>query len=614
MSVDLAVVRLPYLPGHGPIRTGLVLVEDEDLYLVRWDDDGSEEEIYLGDFENVVPRDSVRYLALVERLNAVFVADPMSVVLRVLAASGTPMNVAAIRTYLAGLGLDMSAWSSRWSRAQKSLSTHEGVICVGVGSARTYRWTGGDLPETQASTGDSLADGGGSTQPDRKAVEELAAATAAEPVSESGKPEPAELSSEEAVATSAVEVPAAAPTEEPVAARPSEETPACVPEPVNLTLAELLEAVAERLRATEGLTPEQTDPLVELLRRCAAAGDELPAPVLPELVRVASAVAASEAAHLDVVESIAPRIAQLLRRSRVTAQTSVDVDELARMTGRLPLSIRGGRVAVLQAINAVWPERVVEPRWWTGVTLAELADAARGALGGVTARADVAEQVVRPLMLREAGVAATFARVAELLTMPREFVAQIPPEIVASAFRRAAADDRMVASWLRALAGSERIEALEEEISKARAKAVAAEESVLTAQNRAEELAERCKVLEDTLHIEHTEAIRLRSAQDRQIRIDAIRALATLAAEVEELATENTASATLVQRVRDLAAAAHLEAVGSAGEESAFDPNLHEPIVGSPESGTPITVIRPGYQWRPDGDDILLDKALVTTT
>lgn len=70
---------------------------------------------------------------------------------------------------------------------------------------------------------------------------------------------------------------------------------------------------------------------------------------------------------------------------------------------------------------------------------------------------------------RQMSAARSLGEVARLLTLPREFVAELSPEVVASALRRVAAEDRLVAGWLDALTASGPIGALTEELAAARA-------------------------------------------------------------------------------------------------------------------------------------------------
>jgi hypothetical protein len=102
-----------------------------------------------------------------------------------------------------------------------------------------------------------------------------------------------------------------------------------------------------------------------------------------------------------------------------------------------------------------------------------------------------------------------------------------------------------------------------------------------------------------------------RAALERQIRIDAARALAEMAMEVEELAGSGAAADVFVDRVRAQAKLFNLMPVGRAGDELPYDPIRHTPIGGHPTDGSMVVVIRPGYTWRVGERDLLLEKAQV---
>jgi hypothetical protein len=102
-----------------------------------------------------------------------------------------------------------------------------------------------------------------------------------------------------------------------------------------------------------------------------------------------------------------------------------------------------------------------------------------------------------------------------------------------------------------------------------------------------------------------------RAGLERQVRIDAARAVAELAAEVEELAGAAPADV-LVDRVRGLAKAFDLDPIGRVGDELAFDASQHTPIGGDLPDGSAVMVIRPGYTWRLGDRAVLIGKAQVT--
>jgi hypothetical protein len=102
-----------------------------------------------------------------------------------------------------------------------------------------------------------------------------------------------------------------------------------------------------------------------------------------------------------------------------------------------------------------------------------------------------------------------------------------------------------------------------------------------------------------------------RAAHDRQVRVDAARALAEMAMEVEELTAAGSPSGVLVERIRALAKAFDLEPIGRAGDAITFDAARHTPIGPTPLDGAPVVVIRPGYTWRSGDHAVLLGKAQV---
>ncbi len=161
-----------------------------------------------------------------------------------------------------------------------------------------------------------------------------------------------------------------------------------------------------------------------------------------------------------------------------------------------------------------------------------------------------------------------------------------------------------------------RAEAAEAEAAMAyvRAEAAMAQARAEAAEQRVEELARRCDQLEETMRQEHAESVQMRAAQQRQLQIDVVRALAELAAEVEELATDQFGPEVLVDRVRAAVGAHALQPIGNSGGTAHFDPDFHIPAFGTLEAGTMATVIRPGYRWRFAGEDVVITKALVLAT
>lgn len=101
------------------------------------------------------------------------------------------------------------------------------------------------------------------------------------------------------------------------------------------------------------------------------------------------------------------------------------------------------------------------------------------------------------------------------------------------------------------------------------------------------------------------------AARRRQAQIDAVRQLAELASEVEELIANQTDPPVMIRQVRAWVSRSGLAPVGKAGEATRFDRAKHRPIMGPIRDGASVTVVRPGYIWNRGGEDVLLGKAIV---
>jgi hypothetical protein len=117
--------------------------------------------------------------------------------------------------------------------------------------------------------------------------------------------------------------------------------------------------------------------------------------------------------------------------------------------------------------------------------------------------------------------------------------------------------------------------------------------------------------LEAMLRDTHHQQVSFRAAQDRQLKIDSIRTLAEMAIEVEELAANGAEPEVIIERVRALAEINELEPIGQVGETTTYDPTQHRPLAGQPDTGSAVAVVRPGYTWHAEDDDVLLEKAIV---
>lgn len=658
---DIVVVRRP-LNSHEPARVGAVLTTGGRIRRVRWEDTGREEQVGSDDRTTFVVRGSLQHQWLIDpgSLPGLFAADPAGLVLRLLRESAVPMTAKRVKEELVALGLDEKKVASAWAAARKRFATR-GVKEEGKGATRTYAWTGRVAEPTQ--TGDTALAGAF-----RKACETEPAKTTAtteRSPSTGGTPEggtpannaPADEPEVERVETFAHAL-ARALGDEPVrgidhyakkplqtgtrlgrlgesavaglvASLPNEERHQALglflalPNRVEVldgpgrgapldpatVHAVLVAAVAEIRRDTD---PSPASRLAAgwLMRRVSAAARPSASATLIALMAYVAEGHERDIEALDVAAQALNRHLPLLPSDALQA---IDFGALAAAVTHLPLQPKGGRVALLAAVAKARPKGIADEAWWSGVKLPALVACAEGGLGSVTSLPVIAERVLRPLVMMEISAVTSRTRLAWILGLPREFAAQLPADAVGAALRRVAKEDRLVAGWVAAVTDDAGADALRNDLKQAVDDVAAARQQAEASEQRARELAERCDRLEEILRREHNQVVAMRASQERQIRIDIVRALADLAAEVEELVANHAAPDVLVERVRSLVAAQALEPIGVAGAETSFDPSLHKPVFGSPGAGATVSVLRPGYRWRSSGEDIRMHKALVTT-
>lgn len=104
---------------------------------------------------------------------------------------------------------------------------------------------------------------------------------------------------------------------------------------------------------------------------------------------------------------------------------------------------------------------------------------------------------------------------------------------------------------------------------------------------------------------------RLTIARLQQRERDAVRALAEMAIEVEELAANEASGRAVVHTVRALTKLAELRPIERAGQTTRFDRARHTSVGGRIPDGAPVFVLRPGYIWNSPDGEILIARAVV---
>jgi hypothetical protein len=152
---------------------------------------------------------------------------------------------------------------------------------------------------------------------------------------------------------------------------------------------------------------------------------------------------------------------------------------------------------------------------------------------------------------------------------------------------------------------------LREQLETVRADLSQAHERTASLLKQLDELRAEREAGEGSPQDEYDRAAKRRATRDRHTRLVAIRALAELAAQVEELASIGTDSDIMIQYARSVVDSHGLEPIERAGGQASYDPSQHSPNGPAPEVGAAVLVIRPGYTWNAPGEVVLISKALV---
>ncbi|MET7419737.1 hypothetical protein [Dactylosporangium sp. NPDC005555] len=629
------VICLPQVGQERP-RIGVVLVGGRSPLRVRWEDDGSEQDVVLDNQYKLAARHSLRYewlldpVAVGERIRA----DLAGAIIRSI-EDGQVLDSRGHQDLLHVYGINLENATSAWKEATKRIAKRSDIR---INRKKQYIWEPPAPPVGQLSPGTSATP---EVEPEPAPIvqPEPESGTPAndQPPIEADAPEPEEgdpkspgvddmpqladlirqaaqaplrtavglgRRSDSELSNLLIDLPDGQHARAAALLLP---VPRDLPDAGRLGSAEvaetMLHAAADELHAADA---EERVAAGWLLRRLAEAAVLTPA----SIASLARVIRAADAGPADIDAAVRV-LAELLALTRPAETATVPLDVVVDAVSAMPLRPGSGRAAVIVAVARLWPDQVADTAWWRGASLTDVVDCAEGGLGGVTSLESVGERVIRPLVNAALVKAASRRALSHLLGLPAEFARQLPAGAVAGVFRRIGREDPTVAGWVAELSDTERADALRRDAAEAQKASAAATARAEAASQEAAGLLDRSERLEEMLRRDHDEAVGLRSAQERQIRIDVVRSLAELAAEVEELAADSTGPDVLIDRVRAMVAAHGLEPIGAAGADAAFDPAAHKPIAGRPAPGSQVTVLRPGYRWRTLDDVLVIGKALV---
>jgi hypothetical protein len=372
-------------------------------------------------------------------------------------------------------------------------------------------------------------------------------------------------------------------------------------------------AVGELTRADDGVRRNIAPAAVALVDRLLLTEEPvtLPLPLLARVLAVLGTHATGTAKRRERLAALlAARLGEL-GPGGAEDVLALDQGSLSRAVRDLDLDASSGRALLLSAVYAVSPEGARQPQWWAQVGFDDLKRAAEGPLSKVMQDDEIATAYIAPAVRSALGELSTKRVWASILGAPRELVRHASSDLVRDALARCAASDPVARDWLTALSQQEEVDRAHHETAKAAAAVTDAEERFQTASSKVDQLeTERQKLLDQILHMRQEDR-QSSDTHDRQIKLDVLRTLATLALFVAE-STAASSDAALIQNVEYVTRREGLERIETAGDEIPYEPERHDSLGQHIEPGSPGFVLRPGYTYSSQHEELVLIKAQVS--
>ena len=322
----------------------------------------------------------------------------------------------------------------------------------------------------------------------------------------------------------------------------------------------------------------------------------------------------SEAARSD---ALAELLAAAFNHGGVDAWADLSTAEqgtIARRVSAAPLAQDSGRLRLLAWLWRTDPRAVEDHVWWKDVGVAELSSVALTPLATALEQEAIRKSIVEPIMRDALNAAATRRQLMTVLGSPGPVAAVLEASAVARALERSWREEDVTRPWLAEVSNEAEIGALREQVTRLEEALDASRLSLKAAQDTAESARERMLQVEQRLQQAAESKNSLRESQSRQIRVDAFRALADLAAYVDG-ALERQSPERIRDRLSVKLEREGLSRIGEPGATAPYDPRTHDLVGPGQPPGSPVTVSAVGYLLRAqDEGDIVLTRAIVEPT
>lgn len=287
---------------------------------------------------------------------------------------------------------------------------------------------------------------------------------------------------------------------------------------------------------------------------------------------------------------------------------------IARRVSAAPLRQGTGRLRLMACLWRIDPQALEDSIWWKDAGAADLSSVALTPLAAALEQETIGKNIVEPVMRDALDAAATRRQLMTILGAPGPVAAVLEASAVARVLERSWREEDVTRPWLAEVSNEAEIGALREQVGRLQESLEASRLSLKAAQDAAESTRGRMLQVERRLQQAAESKNSLRESQSRQIRVDAFRALADLAAYVDGALERQSP-----ERIRDRLAVKlereGLSRIGETGATAAFDPRIHDLVGPGQSPGIPVIVSAVGYLLRTDGEgDIVLTRAIVEPT
>jgi len=344
---------------------------------------------------------------------------------------------------------------------------------------------------------------------------------------------------------------------------------------------------------------------VWLLESAAATGQ-----VDPHVVIRAAGILAQTATPAPELDRCLRLLADLVDSDARGDLSTWDLTVLARAVRAVPFDRDGGRTRLTAALHRRSPQEARKSRWWDRADAGQLAEAARGRLGNALDDDEIALGFVAPLVSKLVEETGSRSGVALVWGLPSQLARHVDGRRMARLIGEVASRDETTQAWFSALSNAEAVADLKHRLARLEEALTQARHRESEARDEADRLAVQLRRSAEQVAAARNADLSDRTSRDRQVRVDLLRTLAVVAAQV--LQSEGArADAALVRQVTHACRREGLDGFDEPGQEVIYDPELHEALTVNLSAGSRAAVVRGGYTWT-DGDKrVVLVKAQV---